>query len=287
MPKKLGIRQGGVLGQANQPNPLRARGLWRVSEVFQARSEGTWRNQFPDIGDPLVGGFFAGIIDTTQSGSVLTEDTYQQPVRYALVVSPKGLESSQQWQSPGGEADDAKTLWNGLAAQEALVGPDGDSTYPAFDYAQGLTDFGGFSPTRDGYDVFEPGDLSRWYLPALDELYAAYWNLKPRDADNSTADSEDSLFFDFPDDQFPSGRSLSSDPQRTAFTSTIPAQTGVSRFQDGEPQQLAATTHWSASFASDVNQTAWSPTVFNGGIFDFPQTSSQVVRPFRRLILPT
>jgi len=256
------MSQGGVIGRPNVPTDERASGLWRVGEVFNARTTGTWPRVLP-----FFGGFFAGIIDTNQPGAILPEDQYQTPLRYALVVSPRSLQTDLQWRTSNVTVVEAQTRWNGLAAQEALTP---DTRFPAFDYCNSLP--------------FPDDGGSKWYLPALDELTEAYWNLKPTTGNNSTGTSEG----DFPDDDFNNGELFSTDPQRPPFTAGTPGQTDVTDFQEGGDQEFiqvggTGRTFWSASWRS--SPSAWRVSFSSGSPLINTQTSTRPVRPFRRVVL--
>jgi len=265
------MSQGGVIGRPNAPTFERASGLWRVGEVFNARTIVTWRGQLPNIGDPFFGGFFAGVIDTNQPGAILPEDQYQTPLRYALIVSPRELQTDLRWRTENATVVEAQTRWNGLAAQEALTP---DTTFQAFDYCNSLS--------------FPDDGGSKWYLPALDELTEAYWNLKPTTDDNSTGTAGR----DFPDDDFNRGELFSTDPQRPPFTSGTPEQTSSPTFQEGGDQEFIAVGgtsrfFWSASWSD--SSRAWDVAFTNGGVSTGiqagTQTFTQRVRPFRRVVL--
>ena len=265
------MSQGGVISRPNVPTFARASGLWRVGEVFNARTTDTWPRviTIPDIGDPFLGGFFAGIIDTNQPGAILPEDQYQTPLRYALIVSPRSLQIDAPWRTTSTTVVEAQTRWNGLAAQELLTP---NTTFAAFDYCNGLP--------------FPDDGGSKWYLPALDELTEAYWNLKPTTDDNLTGTTGR----DFPDDDFNNGELFSTDPQRPPFTAGTPDQTDVTDFKEGGDQDFiqvggANRNFWSASWAAsdrawNVNFSAGSPNALN------TQTTTRRVRPFRRFVLP-
>jgi len=257
------MSQGGVIGRANVPTRQRASGLWRVGEVFNARTTSTWPFVLPDIGDPFFGGFFAGIIDTNQPGAILPQDQYQTPLRYALIAAPRSLQTELEWRDPRETVVEAQTRWNGLAAQEALTP---DTTFPAFDYCNNLP-----FPNDGG---------SKWYLPALDELTEAYWNLKPRITDNTTGTVNGR---DFPGDDFNRGELFSSDPQRPPFTSGTPDQTDVTDFQEGGDQQFSTSPFWSASWA--LSSLAWLVSFSGGQQSSTTQEFTRRVRPFRRVVL--
>jgi len=265
------MSQGGVIGRPNVPTDERASGLWRVGEVFTARTTDTWPKALiiPDIGDPFMGGFFAGIIDTNQPGAILPEDQYQTPLRYALIVSPRSLQTDLEWRTSTATVVEAQTRWNGLAAQEALTP---DTTFPAFDYCNGLP--------------FPDDGGSKWYLPALDELTEAYWRLKPTTIDNSTGTSGGS----FPDDNFNRGELFSTDPQRPPFTAGTPEQTDVTDFQEGGDQefiQVDGTGRVLSSASWNSSSNVWRVGFSNGFTSGIIQTSSRQVRPFRRVVLPS
>ena len=262
------MSQGKVIGRANVPTFGRASGLWRVGEVFDARTTGTW----PRV--PFFGGFFAGIIDTNQPGAILTEDQYQTPLRYALIVSPRSLQTSLEWRSPRTTVVEAQTRWNGLAAQEALTP---DTTFPAFDYCNSLP--------------FPDDGGSKWYLPALDELTEAYWNLKPTTDDNSTGTRTTG---DFPDDNFNQGELFSTDPQRPPFTEGTPEQTNFTDFKEGADQEFLqvggqvgslSRLFWTATWRS--SGLAWLVDFTDGNPNSTLQNSARRVRPVRRVVLPS
>jgi len=265
------MSQGGVIGRANVPTIRRASGLWRVGEVFNARTTDTWlRFTIPDIGDPFMGGFFAGFIDTNQPNAILPEDQYQTPLRYALVVAPRSLQIDAEWRDSRSTVVEAQTMWNGLAAQEALTP---DTTFPAFDYCNSLP--------------FPDDGGSKWYLPALNELTEAYWRLKPTTDDNFVGTSGRA----FPDDDFNNGELFSSDPQRPPFTVGTPEQTDVTDFQEGgDPEFIdvggTSRVFWSASNASGGSfGRAWNVNFADGRPSGNSQDITRRVRPFRRVVL--
>lgn len=279
--QKIGRPQGGVIGKDNVPSVVRASGLWRVGDVLQARTTEDWPvtplpanliTEDTKIGRPIEGeGFFAGIIDTNQSGAILPEDQYQTPLRYALIVSSRSLQNNAQWRTSLATVTQARTRWNGLAVQEALMP---DSRFPAFEYCQSLP--------------FLNDGASRWYLPALDELTEAYWNLKPTTGPNATGTTGPS---DFPNDSFQRGELFSSVPQRPPFTFGTPEQTDVTDFQDGGDEEFVevdgtSRAFWSASWLN--SSIAWDVGFSNGlPLVSGLQTNTLRVRPFRRFILPS
>lgn len=225
----------------------------------------------PDTpGEPLMGGFFAGIIDTTR-GNIIPGDAYQQGRRYALIISPQSLEGGRdtgtgdlQWRTSSTTVQEAQTRWDGLAAQRALA----SSTYPAFNYCAGLS-----YPDDDG---------SEWYLPAMDELELLYRMLKPTTDNNQTGDRTGGTF---PGGTHIYGANPSSDPNGEAYTTADPAQTDLDDFQDGGAQALdPGYYYWAASWYSSSG--AWSQGADSGNQLNGTQTNlTRRVRPCRRLLL--
>lgn len=262
---------GGVRGVTNAPTSSVASGRWSVREVFRAVKDSSWPVNLEgffaalSIGDAAYGGFYAGIIDTTQSGAIDAADDYQTPLRYALIVAPLSVESSTTlaWRTSNATVSGASTRWNGLAAQNALA----SATYPAFNYCEGLS-----FPSDGG---------SKWYLPALDELELCYRNFKPTTGANFDGTKTTDVF---PAANFENGLNNASDPQGSDYTSSVPAQTGVSAFQSGGAEAFAAVSYWSASWRGST--TAWRQN-FNTGSQngDVAQTTALRVRPVRRVVL--
>ena len=224
----------------------------------------------PAIGDPFMGGYFAGIIDTTK-GNIIAADASQTGLRYALIVAPQSLESSPLAYKPTDSAAPAaaSTRWDGLTATIAM----NSSAYPAAQWCYGQS--------------YPTDDASRWYLPAMDELELIYRNLKPTTDSNYTSSSSGSTF---PGGSQAPGYNPSSDPAGSAYSSSVPAQTSVAAFKSGGAQALGASVtsyYWSATEYSSSN--AWAQSLKGG--FSGYQTGinkgsgTRRVRPVRRLPL--
>ena len=242
-------------------------GRWGVMDVYRARQADTWPRPFalPAIGEAAFGGFFAGIIDTNQSGSIDAADDYQTPLRYALIVAPLSLESSTTlaWRTSSATVSGASTRWNGLAAQNALA----SATFPAFNYCNGLS--------------FPDDGGSKWYLPAIDELELCYRNFKPTTGNNTTGARTLDVF---PAVGWNNGANKASDPAGAEYTTTVPGQTSITAFQSSNAEAFAADSYWSASWRGST--TAWRQVFFLGGDqIGFPQTFVWRVRPVRRVVL--
>ena len=166
---------------------------------------------YNDIGAPVAGGYFAGVIDTIK-GTIQANDDYQTGLRYAVIVAPKELEGGRgsspasglttgdlQWdtQDRGGEAG-AFTRWDGLSATNVILAKN-DASYQAHAFVE---------ECRNQYAAPATTGGSEWYLPAMDELELLYRNFKPNNADNDTRDFPRN----FPGSN-PSGKNLSSVPE--------------------------------------------------------------------------
>lgn len=243
-----------------------------VSRASTLRGGSLKLSNMPAIGEAYMGGFFAGIIDTTQD-NIIAGDAYQVGERYALIVSPQSLEGGSdtgtgdlRWHATGSQSPaGAKTRWDGLAATDALRSLSAD--YEAAAYAWNLS-----FPSDGG---------SRWYLPALDELELIYRMLKPTTTDNYTTDRTG---HDFPDDPLVQGVNPSSDPTGDAYTTGDPAQTLIAAFQDGAAEALDTGYYWTSSWATSSG--AWRQLGDSGSQSGNTQTyTSGRVRPVRRVAL--
>jgi hypothetical protein len=251
-------------------------GRWNVMDVYRARYKDEWATLaplIPNIGDNVFGGFFAGIIDTNQSGSIDAADDYQTPLRYLLIIAPSSIEASTEreslsgtgnlaWRTTSATVSGASTRWNGLAAQNALA----SATFPAFNYCNGLT--------------FPDDGGSRWYLPAIDELEMAYRVFKPTTGNNTTGARTLDVF---PAVNWNNGANKASDPAGAEYTTTVPAQTSLTDFQSAGAEAFAAVSYWSASWRGST--TAWRQNFISGSQGNGTQTTASRVRPVRRVVL--
>lgn len=244
-----------------------------MSGVIAARRSSGSRKApivLPATGDPFYGGYYAGTIDTTK-GNIITADASQTGKRYALVVSPKTLESSSLAYKTSNDAAlaAASTRWDGLTATAAM----NSATYPAAQYCAGLT-----SPSDGG---------SAWYLPAMDELELIFRNLKATTENNNTSANSGSTF---PGNAPWAGYNPSSDPNGTAYTTTVPARTTVTAFQSGGAQALGTqftdVRYWSATEYS--GSSGWVQIVSGTNTAlqtSAGKTTAYYVRPVRRVLL--
>jgi hypothetical protein len=226
-----------------------------------------------NIGDSAYGGYYAGIIDTTRSGSIDADDYYQTGARYLLIVSPRSLETARAWR--GGSdtiGAQAKTRWNGLGVTEALA-----STFPtrALAYC---------------HDLSYPNDFgSRWYLPAIDEMELLYRHFKPTTNGNNSGPNSSNIW-PWPTGVAVSGENLSSDPTGSAYPSQLnPAQTSLSIFQSpGGSERIFGSggvntgQYWTSS--SPAN-SPWTLLMSIGAAISSNGDATMVVRPVRRVLL--
>lgn len=220
------------------------------------------------IGDPIAGGYFAGIIDTTQ-GNIHANDAYQVGERYALILSPKSLETyAGTWNNIRSDDHFARSRWNGLAISNALPST---GSYSALRYAKGLS-----------YDSYPCA--SGWYLPAMDELELIYRNFKPSTDENST-NTNTGLF--------PGSQQCGSNPSTGDLPYTIsnPLQTTISGFQEGGSQSVDRGDYWSSTCVTD-DGSAWTQefnktwlTEQGEQIPRWKNTADIYVRPVRRITL--
>jgi len=244
---------------------------------------------YNDIGAPVAGGYFAGVIDTIK-GTIQANDDYQTGLRYAVIVAPKELEGGRdsspapglttgdlQWdaQNRGGEAG-AFTRWDGLSATNVILAKN-DASYQVHAFVE---------ECRNQYPAPATTGGSEWYLPAMDELELLYRNFKPNYADNDTRDFPRN----FPGSQ-PSGFNPSSDPTGSNYSNSprVPEKTPALGFRENEAASIDFERYWSTTDA-DEDSRAWHQDFTNSGVeglqFANPKdVSNRSVRPVRRVVL--
>ena len=211
------------------------------------------------IGDPFMGGFFAGVIDTdANSADIDANDTRQTGKRYALIVSPKEIgepSTELEWRTSQTGVSEARTRWDGLYVTDYIIGGNAGSLsdFPIFEFCDEV---------RTSDPVPDDGG-SDWYIPAVDELELLHRHFKPGTEDNYTGERSS----DFPD-PWDNGYNPSSDPQGTAYTESDPEQTTVADFQGSSGEETLQfegdsddNRLWSATEAS--GDRAW-PQYFRG-----------------------
>lgn len=226
----------------------------------------------PAIGAPYLGGYYVGIIDTTK-GNIIAADASQVGRRYELILAPRSMETTKNFQTPvvAGPAA-TRTRWDGLTSTNALVAL-GATKAPAAEWCAA--------------QVYPADTASPWYLPALDELELIYRTLKPTTASN---DLTASTMPTFPGGASPytSGYNPSSDPPQGIYTLTSPAQTAVVAFQTLQPQSLDKQTPYRYQTSTEGSATApWlQQTIASPGQqLALSKSTVYVVRPVRRNLI--
>jgi hypothetical protein len=243
---------------------------------------------YNDIGAPVAGGYFGGVIDTI-AGTIDSQDDYQTGQRYALIVSPKELEggrgSSPAANLPTGDREwdtqdrssevGCRTRWNGLDSTEVILAKN-DSSYEAIEFIR---------ECRNLYPAPATGGGSEWYLPALDELALLYTNFKPNYTDNTVSSSTEN----FPGLQ-DSGFNPSSDPTSPAYSNSPrePEKTPILGFRQTEAAALDLDKYWTSTDAD--SDRAWAQSFGQPGFAGIQFGSSKnfgdsSVRPVRRVNL--
>jgi hypothetical protein len=236
----------------------------------------------PAIGDPFMGGYYAGIIDSTRPDTINTNDSFQTGLRYALIVSPKSHEppAGITWGVASWDITSALTRWNGLAFYEHIINTQTPASTNAFGYLKNLNtatvtsmhgaDFNG-QPPDDGGSV--------WYMPSADEANLVFKHFKR--STGTTSSSETTVDFGV----IGPGDSLASDPSQTGLTGIT--QTAFLPFQntDYSTGGEASTSFLTVTRGATVNDRVYIGTS-NGAVNDVSATSTIfVLRPVRRLLL--
>jgi hypothetical protein len=244
---------GGLIGKERRlaSGRLAATGLWLPNEQSIAKRENNWPFgpvEVPNIGDPFLGGFFAGYISHTQDG-VPTHALIVAPSATGATGTGYTLTTELTWKTTTTTTAGTVSDFDGVANTNAMITA-GIALHPAANFCVGLN-INGFTD---------------WYLPARFELDIAYENLKPTTNNNSTS----------------WGINAYSVPKRTVNrTVGSPGQTLVTAFQSGQPEAFTAANHRSSTEASATN--AWLVDFFGGSIGSASKTQLRPVRAFRRV----
>lgn len=108
-------------------------------------------NELPEIGSPLAGGFYAGMLDCNGE-------------RFALIVSPADAGTTEGIWGAGGETIEASHVADGPANTVAMAEAGSDIAKWALELSI--------------------GEHADWYIPARDELELIYRHLKPTTQEN-------------------------------------------------------------------------------------------------------
>jgi hypothetical protein len=219
-----------------------------------------------NIGQPVEGGFFAGLISHTADGNPT----------HALIVAPSAtgatgagytLDANLQWADglvavpANATLINASSEFDGKANTDLMMSLIANNTYSA-----------GAFPAAQFCKDLSIGGFTDWYLPARWELDIAYFNLKPSTTNNSTA----------------WGTNEYSVPKRAAnYTLTNPAQTNASAFvASSGAEAFVSDIHWTST---EINASfAWLLSMSAGTQLNNigkANTSARRTRAFRRIAL--
>ena len=206
--------------------------------------------ELPAIGASFQGGFFAGYISHTANG-VATHALIVAPAATGATGMGYTLTTNKQLKPTNTATAGATSTYDGAANTAAMVTA-GIALHPAAQFCTGLS-IGGYTD---------------WYLPALNELEIAYYNLKPTTNSNTIG----------------YGINTYSVPARgTGYTAGTPAQTTVTAFQTGNSEAFVADRHWSSTpFSASVG---WILNFSDGLQFANGKNVDYRVRAFRKLAL--
>ena len=203
-----------------------------------------------NIGLPVGGGFFAGLISHTADGNPT----------HALIVAPAAigatgagytLTTNLQWKTANTTTADTTSTFDGAANTAAMVTAD-IADHPAAQFCVNLS-IGGFTD---------------WYLPAQWELDIAYFHLKP------TTDSNNTNWGDNP----------YSVPRRDSkYTAGDPPQTSITAFQSTQSEAFVAVNHWPS--AETGTTSAWRLNLLTGDQTTITKMTGNRVRAFRKIAL--
>jgi hypothetical protein len=208
-----------------------------------------------NIGQPVEGGFFAGLISHTADGNPT----------HALIVAPEAtgatgtgytLTTLLQWKTTQTTTAGTNSDFDGAVNTAAMVTA-GIADHPAAEFCVNLS-IGGFTD---------------WYLPARWELDIAYFHLKPTTANNNTSWGDNPY----------------SVPRRdSTYTAGDPPQTSITAFQSTQSEAFVDQSHWSST--ENNASTAWGLSFINGNqnagdVFGAKTGAARRVRAFRKLDL--
>jgi hypothetical protein len=205
-----------------------------------------------NIGLPVEGGYFAGLISHTADGNPT----------HALIVAPAAtgatgtgytLTTMLAWKTAGTLTTGTGSEFDGAANTAAMVTA-GIADHPAAEFCVNLS-IGGFTD---------------WYLPARWELEIAYFHLKPADTGNNTSWGDNPY----------------SVPRRDSkYTADDPPQTSITAFQSTQSEAFVANNHWSSTETNADN--AWTLNLNFGFQTNLvtKTVSNRSVRAFRQIAL--
>jgi hypothetical protein len=246
---------GGLIGKERRltSGRLAATGLWLPNEQSIAKRGNNWPFgpvEVPNIGDPFLGGFFAGYISHTADG-VPTHALIVAPSATGATGTGYPVTTNIRVKTSNTTTPGTSSTFDGRANTDAMIA--GDITlHPAAEFCVNRT-IGGFTD---------------WYLPARFEMDIAYFNLKPTTADNNTS----------------FGINDYSVPKRTAnYTTVNPSMTTAADFNSTGSERFTDTEHWTSSETAANTNAVY--IMSNGQVFNASKGTSYRVRAFRRVLV--
>jgi hypothetical protein len=204
-----------------------------------------------NIGQPVEGGFFAGLISHTADSNPT----------HALIAAPRAtgatgtgytLTTNLEWKTENTTTAGTSSTFDGAANTAAMVAA-GIANHPAAEFCVNLS----------------IGGLTDWYFAATWEWEIAYFHLKPTAASNVTTQ----------------GANPYSVPRRDSnYTASDPPQTSVTAFQSTGEEAFVANNHWSST---ELNAGFARNIVFSNGNQGSTSKTSTLrgIRAFRRVAL--
>jgi hypothetical protein len=216
-----------------------------------------------NIGQPVEGGFFAGLISHTADGNpthaliVAPAATGATGGGYTLTTNPKWADEMVAVPA-NSTLIGASSAFDGKVNTNLIMSLIADETYSA-----------GAFPAAQFCANLSIGGFNDWYLPARWELDIAYFHLKPTTQLNSTSWGDNPY----------------SVPRRDSkYTAGDPQQTSITAFQSTQSEAFVGDGHWSSTEANATN--AWALILFTGFQTNFDKTlTNRRVRAFRKLAL--
>lgn len=215
-------------------------------------------DDLPQIGDPLDGGYYVGLISHT-ANSIATHALIAAPVEYGVAGQnyPIAFGSlGPRWAVSAVDIPGAVSVFDGKLNTDAIL-TNSESNHPAALFCR--------QANIDGY--------TDWYLPAPAELSIAYFNLKPGRIFNSLT----------------SGINAYAVPALAVnYLNEYPNITSVLSFRDissGDSEAFKPIVFWSSRQSSSTQ--AWSVSFNNGSLVSSNSKTGQfyAVRAFRRILI--
>lgn len=252
-------------------------------QTLEIRSRANPNNHFKCTVTAAVGTSLTVNV-TSISGSGTFSD-WSIMSRYRVIVAPKASgESNQQFKNATSDNPTAAyTPSEGRKATTLLVADGNSSVYPVAHFCNSLNIAG----------------RTDWYCPSRDEFNVIYAALKPTaDANVTSADAPINgnlnTYGAYGDGSPAQGINLNSSPQVPAYTSSVPAQTGVAIFQSGGTEALSsglAGQYWTLT-QTNLTSAAQMLTVLvstsaggAGKVINHTKTNSAFIRACRRSII--